>query len=68
MPLRPLAAYRLRPVHKQVVRKSMDADLITLLTDSEPLSIRSMKKPMRVLKDSAMSDTRPTGTADPVAG
>ena len=50
MPVRPLAAFRLRPVHKHVVRKSADIDLITLLTDAEPLSVRSMKRPLKVLK------------------
>ena len=51
MTVRPLAASRLRPVHRLVVRKSSDADLITVLTEGEPLSIRSMKRPMKVLKE-----------------
>jgi hypothetical protein len=50
MPVRPLAAYRQRPVHKSVVRKNTDIDVITLLTEGEPLSVRAMRKPMKVLK------------------
>lgn len=50
MPVRPLAAYKMRPVHRQVVRKSHDIEQITLLTEGEPLSVRSMKRPMKVLK------------------
>ena len=52
MPVRPLAAYNMRPVHKQVVRKTADIEQITVLTEGEPLSVRSMKRPMKVLKDS----------------
>ena len=51
MTVRPLAAFRLRPVHRLVVRKSSDADFITVLTEGEPVSIRSMKRPMKVLKE-----------------
>ncbi len=56
MPVRPLAAYRLRPVHKTVVRKNTDIDVITLLTEGEPLSVRAMRKPMKVLKGEAASE------------
>jgi hypothetical protein len=54
MPVRPLAAYRQRPVHKSVVRKNTDIDVITLLTEGEPLSVRAMRKPMKVLKGDAV--------------
>ena len=57
MTVRPLAAYRLRPVHRLVVRKSSDAGHITVLTEGEPLSIRSMKRPMKVLKDVTATET-----------
>ena len=66
MPVRPLAAYRLRPVHKPVVRRSTDVDLITLLTEGEPLSIRSMKQPMKVLKSSASADVHEVQPSDPL--
>ncbi len=56
MPVRPLAAYRLRPVHKTVVRKNVDTEMISLLTEGEPLSIRAMKRPMKVLKDKTAGD------------
>ena len=53
MPVRPLAAYKMRPVHKQVVRKTTDFEQITVLTEGEPLSVRAMKRPMKVLKDTS---------------
>ncbi len=62
MTMRPLAAYRLRPVRTTVVRKSSDLDLIALLTDAEPLSIRSMKPALKVLKS---GDAAPTETQAP---
>lgn len=60
MTIRPLAAYRLRPIHRLVVRKNTDADLITVRSEGEPLSIRAMKKPMKVLKGGDTSG--PPGT------
>ena len=66
MPVRPLAAYRLRPVHKPVVRRSTDADLITLLTEGEALSIRSMKQPMKVLKSGASADAPEVQPSNPL--
>ena len=64
MLVRPLAAYRLRPIHKTVVRKSLDAELLNLLTEGEPLSIRAMKRPMKVLKAGGSTEQPATGAQD----
>jgi hypothetical protein len=61
MPVRPLAAFRLRPIHKTIVRKVVDTEMITLLTEGEPLSIRAMKRPLRVLKDRGLVDVAKKG-------
>ena len=48
---RPLAAHRLRPIHKTVIRRNTEMDVISVLTEGEPLSVRAMKRPLKVLKD-----------------
>jgi len=50
MAVRPLAAFRLRPVHKTTVRRSTGIEDIALLIEGEPLSVRAMKRPLKVLR------------------
>ena len=53
MLVRPLAAFRSRPIHKTVVRKSFGAEVLSLLTEGEALSVMSKKGRLRVLKEAA---------------
>ncbi len=57
MVVRPLAAYRLKPIRRTKVRKCFDQDMITALLEGEQVSISTLRRPLKVLKDAATRQT-----------
>jgi hypothetical protein len=50
MVVRPLAAYRSKPIRRTIVRKTFDHDMVTELADGDVLMLSTNRRPLKVLK------------------
>ena len=60
MVVRPLAAYRWKPIRRPQIRKSIDQDMITIMLESEVLTMGNLRQSLKVLKPAA---SRPNSAA-----